>query len=166
MKSELSKIEPRKCSEIYRLLKEMVPHYTPEWAGYDKKDAGVALLKIFSRMNETVVNRLNQAPKKNFVAFLDMLGIKLLPAQSSSAPLTFNLAKGVENEILIPARTQAAADKTGEHEELPFETEKNLLATPSQLKKVISLDPSKDAIYESPPDFLNGERKRNRLHIL
>ncbi|HYN44634.1 MAG TPA: putative baseplate assembly protein [Candidatus Limnocylindrales bacterium] len=163
MKSELSKIEPRKCSEIYRLLKEMVPHYTPEWAGYDKKDAGVALLKIFSRMNETVVNRLNQAPKKNFVAFLDMLGIKLLPAQSSRAPLTFNLAKGVENEILILARTQAAADKTGEHEELPFETEKNLLATPSQLIKVMSLDPSKDAIYESPPDFLNGERKKEPI---
>jgi hypothetical protein len=160
MKSELSKIEPRKCSEIYRLIKEMVPHYTPEWAVYDKTNAGVALLKIFSRMNETVVNRLNQAPKKNFVAFLDMLGIKLLPAQSSRAPLTFNLAKGVENEILIPEKTQAAADKTAEHEELLFETEKNLLATASQLKKVISFDPSKDAVYESPPDFLSGRQQK------
>ncbi|HLB71693.1 MAG TPA: putative baseplate assembly protein [Candidatus Methanoperedens sp.] len=160
MNSELPKIEPKKCSDTYKQLKELVLHYTPEWAGSDGKDAGVALLKIFSHINENVVNRFNQAPKKNFVAFLDMLGIKLLPAQPSRVPLTFNLAKGTEKEILVPAKTQASSDKTDEHEELPFETEKNLLATPGQLKKVISIDPEKDAIYKPPPGFLNGKQQK------
>ena len=151
------KIDIRKFSDQLKMLKKLVPHYTPEWAASDEKDPGVALLKIFCHVTENVINRFNQVPHKNFVAFLDMLGIKLLPAQPSRVPLTFKLSEGTEKEILIPARTQAATDKTEEHEELPFETEKNLLATPSQLKKVISTDPKKDAIYLPPPDFLNGE---------
>ena len=160
MKSELPKVESKQCSEMYKLLKEMIPHYTPEWAGSDPKDAGIALLKIFSQMNEDVINRLNQVPKKNFVAFLDMLGIKPLPAQPAKAPLTFKLAQGTETEILIPERTQVSAGKTPEHDELPFETEKNLLATPSQLKAVVSVDSVNDAIYIPPPGFLDGKMQK------
>lgn len=163
MRRELPKIELRKCSQMYKLLKEMVPHYTPEWRGSDENDPGVALLKIFSQMNENVTNRLNQAPKKNFVAFLDMLGIKLLPAQPARVPLTFKPAEGTEGEILVPGRTQAAAGKTTEHEELPFETEKDIMATPSQLETVISIDPPKDAIYVSPPGFLSGKQQGQNL---
>ncbi len=146
-KIEPPKIENRKFSELLKILKAMAPHYTPEWAASDEKDAGVALLKIFSHLSEHIINRLNQAPHKNFVAFLDMLGIKLLPAQSARVPLTFKLAKGTEKELLIPARTQAATDKTEEHEELPFETEKNLWAIVNKLQEFISVDPFQDAIY-------------------
>lgn len=159
MKIEPPKIDERKFSDLYKTLREMVPHYTPEWAASDEKDSGVALLKIYSHITESVITRFNQVPRKNFVAFLDMLGIKLLPAQPSRVPITFKLAKGTDKEILIPAGTQAAADKTEEHEELPFETEKNLWATPSQLIKVISVDPFQDAIYMPPPDFLSEEPK-------
>lgn len=164
MRIEPPKIDERRFSDLLNILKEMVPHYTPEWRASDDKDAGVALLKIFSHIAETVIHRFNQVPHKNLVAFLDMMGIKLLPAQPSRVPLTFKLAKGTDKEILIPAKTQAAADKTEEHEELPFETEKNLLAIPSQLKKLISVDPQQDAIYLPPPDFLNnGELSKVQL---
>ncbi|MBE9570409.1 MAG: hypothetical protein IMF11_07275, partial [Proteobacteria bacterium] len=156
-KSEPPKIDARKFSDLLKMSKGLVPHYTPEWAASDENDSGVALLKIFCHITENVVNRFNQVPHKNFVAFLDMLGIKLLHAQPARVPLTFKLAEGTEKEIRIPERTQAAADKTEEHEELPFETEKNLWAIPSPLKKVISVDPGKDAIYLPPHGFLNGE---------
>jgi uncharacterized phage protein gp47/JayE len=157
MKTELPKIDYRKFSDLLRALRESVPHYTPEWPASDEKDSGVALLKIFSQIAESVVNRLNQVPHKSFVAFLDMLGIELLPAQSARAPLTFKLAKGTDKDILIPARTQAAADKTEEHEELPFETEKNLWATTSNLKEVISVDPFKDSIFVHSPSVISKE---------
>ncbi|MCF6155906.1 MAG: putative baseplate assembly protein [Candidatus Brocadia sp.] len=160
MKIEPPKIDARKFSNLLNTLKRMIPHYTPEWPASDEKDPGIALLKIFSHISESVINRLNQVPHKNLVAFLDMLGIKLLPAQSARAPLTFKLAKGTDKEILIPARTQAATDKTEEHEELPFETERNLWATPSQLIQIISVDPLNDAIYAPPPGFLNEDQKK------
>jgi hypothetical protein len=159
MKSEPPKIDARAFSDLLEMTKGLVPHYTHEWAASDENDSGVALLNIFCHITENVVNRFNQVPQKNFVAFLDMLGIKLLPAQPSRVPLSFKLAEGTGKEIWIPERTQAAADKTEEHEELPFETEKKLLGIPSLLKKVISVDPvkNKDNIYLPPPGFLNGE---------
>lgn len=161
MRIEPPKIDEREFSQLFDLLKTLIPHYTPGWAGSDKDDPGVALLKIFSRMAENVIHRLNHVPLKNFVSFLDMLGIKRIPAQPARVPVTFKLAKGTDKEIFIPARTQAAADKTAEHDELPFETESDLQATPRQLVKVISTDPANDAIFVPPQDFLN-EKKQQR----
>ena len=157
MKTEQPRIDSRKFNDIVKILRESVPHYTPEWAASDEKDPGIALIKIFSHMTEAVINRFNQVPGKNFVAFLDMLGIRLLPARSARVPLTFKLANGTDKDIPIPERTQAATDKTEEHEELPFETEKKLLATISNLKEAISVDPFKDRIYLHTSNILSKD---------
>ena len=162
MPVQAPKIDDRTFKDILKKAKAIAPFYTPEWDAENENDAGCALVKLFSHMLEAVITRLNKVPRRNFVAFLDMLGIKLLPAQAAKVPLTFKLAQGTEKEILIPARTQAAADETEEHEELPFETEKNLLATPSMLKKVYSVDPHNDAIYIPPPGFLDGNSRKPR----
>jgi len=102
MKVEPPKIDDRTFSDIFQQLRKMLPHYTPELNGDDGKEPGMALMKIYAYLAETVLNRLNQAPRKNMAAFLDMLGITLLPARSARAALTFTLAKGTEKEILIP----------------------------------------------------------------
>lgn len=153
------KIDSRKMSGLLRELQQLAPHYAPEWASSDDKDPGKALLAIFAHLAESVVTRLNQVPHKNFVAFLDMLGIRLLPAQSSRVPLMFTLAEGTQRDVLIPAKTQAAAAKTEEHEELPFETERSLLATTSNLKEVVSVDPLKDHIYIHTQNILSEDGK-------
>ncbi len=156
-------IDRRSSVDIENTLNGLVPHYTPEWAASDEKDPGVALIKIFSHMTENIIHRLNQAPQKNFVTFLDMLGIKRLPAQPAKVLVTFILAKGLDRGILIPERTQVSSEKTDEHEELAFETESNLMATPSQLVKVLGIDPSRDAIYEIPKKFLDSEPKSQSI---
>lgn len=156
MKVEPPRIDERTFSEIFQQLQKMLPHYTPELNGDDGKEPGVALMKIYAYLAETVLNRLNQAPRKNMVAFLDMLGIRLLPARSARAALSFTLAKGTEKGILIPPRTQAAADKTAERAEQLFETESTLLAIGSRLKMALGIDPARDAIYQPPPGFLEG----------
>ncbi|MCD4775056.1 MAG: hypothetical protein K8S15_03280, partial [Candidatus Aegiribacteria sp.] len=166
MKTRPPKIDERTFSELMSNIRGIIPHYTPEWTGSDEKDPGVALLNIFSHITENIIHHFNQVPHKNFVAFLDMLGIKLLPAQPARVPLTFYLAKGTDNEIIIPARTQASSKKTDEHEKLIFETEKNLLATPSLLKKVVSIDPEIDAIYIPPPGFLDGSQHEERSYTI
>jgi hypothetical protein len=166
MKTRPPKIDERTFSDLMDTIRGIVPHYTPEWKNTNDQDPGVALLKIFTHITENIIHRFNQVPHKNFVAFLDMLGIQLLPAQPSRVPVTFYLAKGTDKEILIPARTQASSKKTDEHEELIFETEKNLLATPSPLKRVVSTDPEKDAIYLPPPGFLNGAQQEERSYTI
>jgi hypothetical protein len=156
IKTQPPKIHKRRHAELEEKIRRMVPFYTPGWEP-GEGDAGAALISIFSYLAGLVIERLNQAPYKYFVAFLDMLGMQLQPAQPSTVPLHFKLAKGVEKGVLIPVGTMAAAGKTEEHGEIPFETVKNLLAVPGTLQKAISIDPEADAIYIPPPGFTAGE---------
>ena len=79
------KIDERTFSKLVETLLSMVPHYTPEWTA-PPGEAGTALLKIHAFITEMIITRFNQVPRKSFIAFLDMLGIKLLPAQYLPGP--------------------------------------------------------------------------------
>ena len=149
------KVDPRKANDLLRALREMAPHYTPEWPAKDDDDPGVALLKIFSFIGEGVITRLNRAPDRNFLAFLDMLGIRLLQARPARAPIKFVLADGTEFPFLVPKGTQVSAPPTEKHPiDLPFETISNMLAVPSTITSLIAVDPERDEIYKPPPGFL------------
>ena len=151
------KIDRRDDEDLLTQIRELVPFYTPEWKAIDESDPGVALLKIFSQMLAGTISRLNQVPEKNFIYFLNMLGLKLLPAIPSRVPITFYLSKGTPAPVLIPARTQVMAE---EDEPILFETEKNILATPAKLIEAFSINKKEDSIFQSPPGVL-GRAKTN-----
>lgn len=149
------KVDPRKANDLLRALREMAPHYTPEWPAKDDDDPGVALLKIFAFIGEGVITRLNRAPDRNFLAFLDLLGIRLLQARPARAPITFVVADGTPFPFLVPKGTQVSAPPKEQHPiDLPFETLSNMLAVPATMSALIAVDPEKDEIYKPPPGFL------------
>lgn len=145
-------IDKRDTEKIAEEIRTLAPYYVPELDLSDDAGAGIALLKIFSRMQKLVIDRLNRVPPKNFVAFLDMIGMGLLPAQPARAPVTFYLAEGTTENVPIPEKTQIAAG------EVVFETDANMVATPSKLTKAYSIDVANDRIYESPPGIISGDR--------
>lgn len=131
------------------ILKEIegkAPFYTPEWKFDDKDDYGVALSKIFSYLTEIVIKRLNCAPQKHFLGFLETVGASLLPPQQARVPLTFVPAGGASGNILVPELTQAAASGA-DGKPVLFETEVNTIVTPSKLVSVYSVIKDGDAIY-------------------
>src|SRR5688500_1992014 len=158
------KIDPRKANDLLRALREMAPHYTREWPAKDDDDPGVALLKIFSFISEGVISRLNRAPERNFLAFLDMLGIRLLQARPARAPIQFVLTAGAEASVLVRPRTQVTAPPTEERQDdLPFETLSSLLVVPSAITSLIAVDPEKDSIYKPPPGFFALTQSATKL---
>ena len=66
--------------------------YCPEWTDYNLSDPGITLIELFAWMTEQLVYRLNRVPEKNYVKFLEMLGVHLQPASSARAELTFYLS--------------------------------------------------------------------------
>src|SRR5438045_198008 len=115
----LPKIDPRTAALLSNRLREMVPHYTREWPAKDEDDPGVGLLEIFSFLAEGVIQRLNRAPERNFLCFLDMLGIRLLPKTPASVPVRFLVATGATEPIFVGSGTQVSAAATAQHPELP-----------------------------------------------
>ena len=126
----------------------------PEWKwSHQEGDVGLALLKIFAHMREEVISRLNRVPEKNFTAFLDMLGIDLLPAQPARVPVTFFPSEGRIEDVLVPEGTQVAAEETERHEAVTFETIENISITHTSIIGIYSVDPNADAIYNHYNDL-------------
>jgi hypothetical protein len=145
-------IDKRPADALVTLLRGMAPHYTPEWPAKDDDDSGVALLQVFASLSEGVIDRLNRAPDRNFFAFLDMLGIRLLPATPSRGPLRFVPATGLTGTVDVFTGAQASA--TGPAGPIPFETDQDLRVIAANMTGLVAVDPIADRIYVPPPGFL------------
>lgn len=160
-------VDERNAAKVAAQVRDLLPHYVPGWQTRET-GPGEALVRIFGRFCEIVIDRLNQAPEKNFLAFLDFLGASPLPPQPARAPLTFYLAQKAKGAT-VPARTQvAAAPAPGEQEPVIFETEQELQVTATNLDSLLIRDPIRDAytdgsqILSRPlplPDQIAVERK-------
>lgn len=116
----------------------------------DPPDAGSTLVRIFSRMAELAITRINQVPDRNFLAFLDLIGTRLEPPQTARVPLTFNLAAGSTVDALVPARTPVAATPLeGDTAPVLFETERSLVVSRSQLVAAWTREPGRDLYRDS-----------------
>src|SRR5262249_27177905 len=117
-------------------------------------DPGRAVVQVFARLVGVAVDRLNQLPEKSFLAFLNLLGLELLPPQAARAPLTFQLAEGSPDDAVVPARTQVGAVlAAGEVDDVAFETERDLVVSRSQLVALYTREPARDRYAAQP---LNG----------
>jgi len=60
--------------------------YLPLW-NPPANSSGAAMGPIFARLINAILERLNQVPAKDKLAFLDLLGIRLIAAQPARAPI-------------------------------------------------------------------------------
>jgi hypothetical protein len=114
----------------------------PEWIP-EEGQPGWALLRIFARYMQTVIERLNEVPDKNLLAFLDMLGINLIPAKAARAPVVFTPLPNFGNGH-IPARTRLGAQSAGQSEPLVFETDFAIALAAARLVEIKTLWPTRD----------------------
>ena len=114
-------LDSRDAGLVVAELSALQPAYVPELQPNSSGPVW-ALAQILGKYVQAVVERLNQAPDKNKLAFLDLFGVNLLPAQAARAPLVFKAITGTGNSR-VPARTRAGAKLPGATNPLVFETE-------------------------------------------
>jgi hypothetical protein len=81
-------------------------------------DIGISLSMIFVSFYLDIIARLNRLPTKNFIEFLNILGLKLSSPIASRVPVTFKQVDGAEGDIFIPKGILVAADANDKHDEL------------------------------------------------
>ena len=111
----------RTYADIIAEAKTLIPRYTPEWTNFNESDPGITLLELFAWMTDMIVYRLNQVPERNYIKFLQLLGIQVNPAAPASVDLTFTLAKtpGLYSATIAPG-TQVAASASGSRLSSPW----------------------------------------------
>ncbi len=116
--------------------------YCPEWTDYNLSDPGITLIELFAWMTELLAYRLNRVPEKNYIKFLEMLGVQLQPASSARVELTFRLSTPfpISSEdttaAIVPAGIEVATRATDEEREVIFTTDARLLIAPPRLTQV------------------------------
>jgi hypothetical protein len=138
------KIDDRTEKQIAEQARVLLKHYTCS-TFVPEPGRNEALVHVFARFADIIIQRLNRVPEKQLLAFLDLLGNSRLPPQPARAPLTFTLAAGSSVDAVVPAGTQvAAAPAEGEAEPVIFETERELVVTAAQLTSLFVRDPLRD----------------------
>ena len=149
-------LDDRTHADIVEEAIRLIPQYCPDWTNHNPTDPGITLIELFAWMTEMIIYRLNKVTDKNFLAFLDLMGVNLQPPQPARALLTFGLAEGAQ-ETLVRAGTQVATAQAGEGEPLVFETLSDLLVLPNSIVKCYSQ--FHDTYSDNTP-FVEGLRPR------
>jgi len=146
-------VEGRTVEDFARETADLVERYTG--SAPEPSSPADAMVQLFARMAEVVGERLNRAPDRNFLAFLDLLGLDRLPPQPARAPLTFALAAGAPGDALVPAGTQVGAlPLPGDTAPVVFETERDVVVTRTELAFAYVRDPRRDGYGERPRGIL------------
>jgi len=88
------KLDDRTFNDIVEEAISMIPRYAPEWTNHNPSDPGITLIELAAWMTDQLIYRLNQVPDKNYVAFLNLLGIKLRAPRAARALTRFTLVEG------------------------------------------------------------------------
>jgi len=103
-----------------------IPRYCPEWSNFNPSDPGITLIELFAWLTDQMQLRFNQVPRRNYVAFLELLGIRLQAATPAKTEITFYLSRPQSQDEPIPAilsGTEVATERTETEEAFIFSTD-------------------------------------------
>lgn len=149
-------IDSRKAYEIVAEVLARRPGYAPELRP-SAKGPDNAIAQIFARYLYTILQRLNQAPEKNKLAFLDLLGVELVSAQGARAPLVFQLSDQAAETRVNAGLQVAAPPPPGSNDQIVFEVERTTGLSPARLKEVFSLWAGRDQYIDHSAAHLAGQ---------
>ncbi|MFI9155488.1 putative baseplate assembly protein [Streptomyces sp. NPDC053367] len=149
-------LDDRTWQDLAAEMRELRKKYTERWTDDSPSDIGMTLIELFAWLAEGIIFRLNQVPEKNYIAFLNLMGITRNPATPAAASLTFTTrAPSVE----VPAGTQAQTVATEGEAPIVFETDQDLTVLPTRLTTalLVTLDQdSGDVVYDDVSGDLVG----------
>jgi hypothetical protein len=148
------KLDDRTYADIVAEAMRLIPRYCPEWTNHNPSDPGITMLELTAWMTELILYRLNRVPEKNYLAFLDLIGVRLRSPQPAHALITFDLVQGADRQT-IRIGTQVATPQAADEDTVVFETQRELLVTGIKLDRCFSYF---DETYADNSPFLGGSR--------
>lgn len=126
--AEAPNLDDRTFDQIFEALRLRIPQYTPEWTDFNESDPGVTLLQLFAWLTEQINYRLNRVPERNYIKFLQLLGLELRPAQPAVADVEFTPRPSADVRA-IPKGAKLSAPPASGGDPLIFETDADLSIT-------------------------------------
>ena len=170
------KLDDRTFHDIVEEAISMIPRYAPEWTNHNPSDPGITLIELAAWMTDLLIYRLNQVPDKNYVAFLNLLGIKLRAPRAAKALVRFALVEGAQKQR-VPRGTQVSTPQATEEHTVTFETARDLIVSAARPDRCFSyfddaysensryLDPAPGAAIAGFEVFAGAQRIERYIYL-
>ncbi|BCJ37197.1 putative baseplate assembly protein [Actinocatenispora thailandica] len=133
MSLPLPNLDDRRFDDLVADARRLIMQRCPEWTDRGPADPGITLVEAVAFLTDQLLYRLNRVPDRLFVRFLDLIGVRLIPATAARATVTFWLATPARARLVIPIGTLVATQRTGAQAPLVFSTGAELEVTPCAL---------------------------------
>jgi len=142
-------LDDRTWSDLVSDVVALIPQYAKQWTNQSPSDVGITLVELFAWLVEGLTYRLNQVPNKNYVAFLNMLGITLVPPDPARSFLTFSSTPGA---VVVPKGSQAQTAATETQAPMIFETDQDVTILPINLEAALLIGKAGSGKYSNVSD--------------
>ncbi len=132
-----------------------IPRYCPEWTNHNPSDPGITLIELFAWLTDQMLLRFNQVPRRNYVSFLELLGIRLNPPSPAKCELTFYLSTAQPQQVKIPFATEVATVRTETEEAVIFTTEQELIIGNPQIKHLLTANTTAEIKEDITEEYLH-----------
>jgi predicted phage baseplate assembly protein len=139
-------LDDRRFQDLVDDAKRLVARRCPEWTDHNVSDPGVTLIETFAFMTDALLYRLNRVPDRLYVKFLDMIGLRMLPATAARVPVTFWLAAPPDAPFTIATSTAVATIGTEQVEPAIFSTGQDLEILPCSLAALATGSGSEEVV--------------------
>ncbi len=147
------KLDDRSFHDIVAEAISMIPRYAPEWTNHNPSDPGITLIELAAWMTDLLIYRLNQVPEKNYVAFLNLLGIKLRAPRAAKAIVRFSLVEGATKQR-VPRGSQVSTPQATEEYTVTFETARDAVVSSARPDRCFSYF---DEAYSENTHYIDPE---------
>lgn len=131
-------LDDRRFQDLVDDAKRLVQRRCPEWTDHNVSDPGVTLIETFAFMVDQLLYRLNRVPDRQYLKFLDLLGIKPFAPTVASGEVTFWLSAARDVPVVVPAGTHVATVRVETEDPVTFETAEELAIVPCRLDRVMT----------------------------
>lgn len=139
-------LRQKNLEQLIAYMRQLGLSYVPKWQMTESDpDPGTALAFIFADMYSDLIKKAKHLPDKHYVDFLNLLEPSQKPSDSARGYVVFSLSEGTVGGVPI-ARGKQLLGVSREGENLFFETQQNILLSPSQLEQGFLVSSEKDAI--------------------
>ncbi|MBW4671315.1 MAG: putative baseplate assembly protein [Cyanomargarita calcarea GSE-NOS-MK-12-04C] len=139
-----SNLDDRTFDDLVEESIQRIPRYCPEWTDHNLSDPGITFIEVFAWLTDQMLLRFNQVPRKSYVAFLELLGIRLQPPAPAQTDLTFYLTTDLPEIYTIPTGVEVASLRTENTEAIVFSTDQPLVIGKPHLRHFLTSETTED----------------------
>jgi predicted phage baseplate assembly protein len=139
-------LDDRRFQQLVDEAKILVQQRCPEWTDHNVHDPGVTLIEAFATMVDQLLYRLNRVPDKQYLAFLELIGVRRYPPTAATTDVTFWLSAPQPVAVRIAAGTEVATARTEAEEAVVFGTTRELAIVPCALDRLATVSAAGEAV--------------------